>query len=64
MPNGQSRVRLALHSCNTTGQLDALIKAICDWAKEMMAIEDGEVVEKTPTATRRVLALIENGHEV
>jgi 8-amino-7-oxononanoate synthase len=54
VPKGQSRVRLALHSCNTEEQIDALIKAVCEWVEEMMAIEDGSTAEKLPRAARRV----------
>ena len=64
VPKGQSRVRLALHSCNTEEQVDALIAAICEWVKEMMAIEDGEIGQKIPTAARKVLASVENGDGV
>ncbi|CAG8955555.1 hypothetical protein HYFRA_00009509 [Hymenoscyphus fraxineus] len=59
VPKGQSRVRLALHSCNTEEQIYQLIISICEWAKEMIAIEDGEAIYRVPAATRKILASIE-----
>jgi 8-amino-7-oxononanoate synthase len=57
VPKGQSRVRLALHSCNTEEQIDKLIGAVNEWLKEMIEIEDGVSNQKLPKAARSVFEL-------
>lgn len=59
MPKGQSRVRLALHSCNTEAQIDGLIGAVCEWAEEMVRIEEGKAEGRVPRAAKRVLGMID-----
>lgn len=59
VPKGQSRVRLAFHADNTEVQVDGLINAICEWAQEMMDIEDdGENGTQIPKAARQVYAFM------
>ncbi|KAF5025547.1 hypothetical protein F66182_2355 [Fusarium sp. NRRL 66182] len=57
VPKGQHRVRVIFHAHNTIEQVDALVAAICEWAREMVEIEDGESEHTLPGATRQVYAL-------
>ena len=67
VPKGQSRVRISFHADNTIGQVEALVAAICEWAQEMMEIEeDTSSLERIPRAARRVYAALNentNGYE-
>lgn len=57
VPKGQSRVRVAFHANNTESQVDGLVAAICEWAREMMEIESGRGDgNKIPKAARQVYA--------
>ena len=59
VPKGQSRVKLTFHANNTETQVDALTSAICEWAIEMMDIEQsGGKGSKLPRAARQVYALM------
>ncbi|MCJ1357757.1 MAG: hypothetical protein MMC33_007753 [Icmadophila ericetorum] len=52
---GQSRLRLSFHASNTELQVEDLVSAICEWAEEMIKIEDGEANgNKIPRAARQV----------
>ncbi|KAF9763193.1 hypothetical protein IL306_003221 [Fusarium sp. DS 682] len=57
VPKGQHRVRVVFHAHNTVDQVDALVTAICDWAHEMINIEDGDSEHTLPSATRQIYAL-------
>lgn len=62
MPKGKSRVRVAFHASNTESQVDGLVHAICEWAREMIEIEKGGGNgNKIPRAARHVYAIM--GHE-
>ena len=55
MAKGQSRLRLSFHASNTELQVEDLVSAICEWAEEMIKIEDGEANgNKIPRAARQV----------
>ena len=59
VPKGQSRIRLMFHSANTESQVEFLVTTICNWAKEMISIEEGsEGKGKTPKAAQQVYALM------
>jgi 8-amino-7-oxononanoate synthase len=60
VPRGTGRIRLVLHAENTEAQVEALARAICEWAKEMLDIEAGRAgaVGNIPKATRKVYALM------
>lgn len=60
VPKGQSRVRLSFHAANSEEQVDRLVRSICEWAKEMMDIEDGDVGDKIPKGAKQVYALMDN----
>ena len=57
VPKGQSRVRLAFHANNSESQIEDLVSAISEWAKEMIDIEEsGKGKSKLPKAARQVYA--------
>ena len=57
VPKGQSRIRLMFHAGNTEAQVDFLATTICDWAKEMIDIEEGvEGKGNMPKAAQQVYA--------
>lgn len=60
VPRGQSRIRLMFHAANTVEQVDFLAKTICDWAAEMMEIEESPNggKGKIPKAAQQVYALM------
>ncbi|KID94116.1 Pyridoxal phosphate-dependent transferase, major domain protein, partial [Metarhizium majus ARSEF 297] len=59
VPKGQSRIRIMLHSANTEAEVELLASTICEWAQEMIRIEElGEVKGKTPKAAQQVYALM------
>ena len=56
---GQSRVRVASHANNTEPQVDGVVSAICEWAREMMEIEKGGGDgNKIPKAARQIYAIM------
>ncbi|KAL9132081.1 MAG: hypothetical protein Q9217_000117 [Psora testacea] len=55
VPEGQSRVRLAFHANNTQSQVEQLVDAICEWAEEMIKIEE-DGGGRIPRAARQVYA--------
>jgi 8-amino-7-oxononanoate synthase len=56
VPRGESRVRFVFHAHNTKEQVDATVTAICDWAREMLDIENGQSESSLPSAARYVFA--------
>jgi 8-amino-7-oxononanoate synthase len=56
VPKGKSRVRLVFHAHNTMEQVEGLANAICDWAQEMLEIEQGTTDSTLPSAARQVYA--------
>jgi len=57
VPKGKGRVRVTFHGINTKEQVEGLAAGICEWAEEMIQIEDSGV-EKIPKAARQVYALM------
>ncbi|KAI0005180.1 8-amino-7-oxononanoate synthase [Xylariaceae sp. FL0662B] len=55
VPKGQSR--LVIHAHNTLEQIEKLATAICEWALEILSIEQGESDSELPSAARQVYAL-------
>ncbi|KAL8750604.1 MAG: hypothetical protein Q9199_006964 [Rusavskia elegans] len=59
VPKGQSRIRLMFHGANTEAEVETLVSIICDFAQEMIEIEEsGEVGQKVPKAAQQVYALM------
>ena len=59
VPKGQSRIRLMFHAANTEAEVDFLATTICNWAKEMIDIEEGaDGKGKVPIAAQQVYALM------
>ena len=56
VPKGKSRIRLVFHAHNTLEQIDALVSKICDWAGEMLDIQQGEK-GSLPIAARRAYGM-------
>ncbi|KAL6890032.1 8-amino-7-oxononanoate synthase [Trichoderma evansii] len=57
VPKGKSRVRLVWHTHNTIDQAEKVANAICEWAQEMLDIEDGKTDNDLPSAARQVFAM-------
>ncbi|KAI4271508.1 MAG: hypothetical protein L6R38_006863 [Xanthoria sp. 2 TBL-2021] len=59
VPKGQSRIRLMFHGANTEAEVETLVSTICDFAREMIEIEEsGEAGLKVPKAAQQVYALM------
>lgn len=59
VPKGQSRIRLMFHAANTEAEVETLVSILCDFAQEMIDIEEGgEAVLKIPKAAQQVYALM------
>lgn len=59
VPKGQSRIRMMFHAGNTEAEVDHLVKTICNWAQEMIDIEeDSKAKGKMPQAARQVYSLM------
>ncbi|OOF98128.1 hypothetical protein ASPCADRAFT_128303 [Aspergillus carbonarius ITEM 5010] len=55
VPKGKGRVRVVLHAGNTTNEVEKLAATICEWAQEMLDIEEsGKGGAKIPSAARQV----------
>ncbi|KAJ5259404.1 8-amino-7-oxononanoate synthase [Penicillium angulare] len=57
VPKGKSRVRLVFHAHNGLEQAETLANVICEWAQEMLEIEDGQTGNVIPSAARQVYAM-------
>lgn len=57
---GKDRVRLVFHAANTDDEVEALAVCICDWAKEILEIEEAGDGERLPAAASRYYALMAN----
>lgn len=57
VPKGKSRVRLVFHAHNTLEQAETVANAICEWAEEMLEIEEGDGENVMPSAARKVYAM-------
>lgn len=59
VPKGQGRIRIMIHAGNTEKEVDFLASTICNWAKEMIDIEEGaESKGKVPKAAQQVYAMM------
>ena len=59
VPRGTGRVRLVIHASNTEAQIHKLAISICEWAQEMLEIENTSGNSgKIPTATSQVYSLM------
>jgi 8-amino-7-oxononanoate synthase len=57
VPKNKPRVRLVWHAHNTLDQAEKVANAICEWAEEMLDIENGETDDVLPSAARQVYAM-------
>lgn len=46
------------HAANTETEVEHLAKTVCDWAKEMIDIEEGVSSAKVPVAAQQAYALM------
>jgi len=58
VPKGQARIRVMIHPANTEAEVDYLAATICNWAKEMIDIEEGGEKGKIPKAAQQIYALM------
>lgn len=60
VPKGQGRIRLMFHGGNTEAEVNSLVKSLCDFAREMVAIEKAgdQAQTKVPKAAQQVYALM------
>ncbi|CAJ2508143.1 Uu.00g093290.m01.CDS01 [Anthostomella pinea] len=56
VPRGMNRLRVVLHAHNTVAEVEGFAEAICEWAQEMLNIEERGNKGELPTAARRVIA--------
>lgn len=57
VPKGKARVRITIHAHNTEDQVNKLVSSICDWASEMVQIEEGlGGKDQLPSAAQQVYA--------
>jgi 8-amino-7-oxononanoate synthase len=60
VPRGTERVRLVFHVNHTDAQVEALADAICEWAQEMLSLEDSEQrLTGLPRAAQQAIAYAE-----
>jgi 8-amino-7-oxononanoate synthase len=57
VPKGKQRVRLVFHAHNTLKEAETLANVICEWAEEMLEIEEGGEEGVIPSAARRVYGM-------
>ncbi|GFF35666.1 8-amino-7-oxononanoate synthase [Aspergillus udagawae] len=58
VPKGKSRVRVMIHAGNTEKEVDYLVATLCDFANEMIDIEEGGEKGKIPKAAQEIYALM------
>jgi 8-amino-7-oxononanoate synthase len=56
VPKGKSRLRMVFHAHNTEEEVDRTVKAIHEWAEEMLTIEESGL-DKIPSAARKAFAM-------
>lgn len=56
VPRGMNRLRVVLHAHNTNAEVEGLAAALCEWAAEMLAIEESGEKGRLPAAAREVMA--------
>ncbi|KAK2596768.1 hypothetical protein QQS21_006163 [Conoideocrella luteorostrata] len=56
VPRGMNRLRIVFHAHNNEEDIDKLVSATCEWAQEMLDIEEAGEKSKLPAAARQVIA--------
>ncbi|KAI0010189.1 5-aminolevulinate synthase [Xylariaceae sp. FL0662B] len=59
VPKEKKRIRIIFHAANTEGQVQHLADTLCDFAREMINIEENGEVDRVPQAAQQVYALIQ-----
>lgn len=58
-PKGKSRIRIIFHAANEEKQVEHLAGTLCDFAKEMIEIEESGEIGRVPRAAQQVYALMQ-----
>ncbi|KAI0178952.1 class II aminotransferase/8-amino-7-oxononanoate synthase [Hypoxylon sp. FL1284] len=56
VPRGMNRLRVVIHAHNTEAEVESLAEAMCEWAQEMLDIEESGEKRAVPSAAKRVIA--------
>lgn len=56
VPRGSNRLRVVFHAHNTEAEVEGLATALCEWAREMLDIEESDAKGRLPAAARQVIA--------
>lgn len=56
VPRGLNRLRVVFHAHNTEAEVEGLAAALCEWAREMLDIEESGAKGRLPSAARQVIA--------
>jgi hypothetical protein len=55
VPKGKPRARISIHAYNTEEQIKQVVASICEWATEMMEVEEGKARDYAlPKAAQQV----------
>jgi 8-amino-7-oxononanoate synthase len=63
VPRGSNRLRVVFHAHNTVAEVEGLATALCEWAREMLDIEESGAKGRLPTAARQVIACQQQGQQ-
>ncbi|PMB71846.1 putative 8-amino-7-oxononanoate synthase [Beauveria bassiana] len=55
VPRGMNRLRVVFHAHNTEAEVEKLASCLCEWATEMMEIEESRDKGRLPGAARQVI---------
>ncbi len=55
VPRGMNRLRVVFHAHNTEAEVEKLASCLCEWATEMMEIEESGDKGRLPGAARQVI---------
>ncbi|KAI1764148.1 5-aminolevulinate synthase [Hypoxylon sp. FL1150] len=59
VPKGKSRIRIMFHAANEEKHVEYLADTLCDFAKEMIEIEESSETGRVPRAAQQVYALMQ-----
>ena len=59
VPKGKSRIRVMFHAGNTEEEVSYLANTLCDFAKEMIGIEESGESSRVPKAAKQVYTLVQ-----
>lgn len=59
VPKGKSRIRVIFHAANTEEEVSYLANKLCEFAEEMIEIEESGEASRVPKAAKQVYALVQ-----